>query len=90
MRNQSITGRKRGSGYKNITRNTRSSRWQVSLSVAGEVHYGGWFADFEEAVAAAEALRRRLHECCPENSLPEQLAPTFQRCDCSFRARSIC
>ena len=71
LQNQRITGRKNGSGQKNVAWNRSWNKWVVSLMCQGKIYYGGGFDDFDAAVAKASDLRRAIHTHCPENSLPQ-------------------
>ena len=68
--NSTITGRKNGSGHKNVCWVEAYKRWRVYLNHEGKQHYGGHYKDFDEACRAASAMRQRFHTHCPENSLP--------------------
>jgi hypothetical protein len=48
------------SGHRNVQWNHIANRWVVYVTSNGVRHYGGCFADREEAAEAAKALRNRL------------------------------
>lgn len=48
------------SRHRNVSRHAKSGKWVVSLYVNGVRHYGGVFADEDEAGRIAAAMRRRL------------------------------
>lgn len=48
------------SGYRNIYRDERKDRWFVQVRHEGKAYYNGYHRLLEDAVVAAEELRKRL------------------------------
>lgn len=48
------------SGYRGVYWDKQTSRWRVRVALDGARHYGGCFQVLDEAVAAAERLRKEL------------------------------
>ena len=49
------------SGERGVSWEKEKRMWRVDVTLNGKQHRGGTFTDFEEAKAAAQALRERLH-----------------------------
>ena len=48
------------SGYRNVSWDKHTSCWRVRVKLGGVYHHGGGFQSLEDAVAAAERLRKEL------------------------------
>ena len=60
MQNRGGLGVNNTSGYRNVRWNKRKSRWRVQVERDGIKHHGGYFRALDDAVAAAERLRKEL------------------------------
>ena len=60
MQNRARPGANNTSGHRGVYWNKRKSRWQVRVWRDGISHSGGYFRSLEDAVAAAERLRKEL------------------------------
>ena len=50
------------SGYKNVTWNKATKKWQVGLSIMGKYNYFGTYYDVEVANFVAETMRNKYHK----------------------------
>jgi hypothetical protein len=50
------------SGYKNVTWNKATKKWQVGLSILGKYNYFGTYYDVEVANFVAETMRNKYHK----------------------------
>jgi hypothetical protein len=49
------------SGVRGVHWNKERGKWMVKVKLNNKSHFGGYYDDLEEAAAAAQALRERLH-----------------------------
>jgi hypothetical protein len=49
------------SGYRGVVWHGPQRKWRVQVGHNGRLHYGGLYANIEDANAAAIALRNKLH-----------------------------
>ncbi len=56
-------------GHKNVYWQEGQQHWLVQVCLNYKRHHGGTYKNLEDAVAAATALRIKLHTHCKENSL---------------------
>ena len=60
LQNRAGLGANNTSGHRGVFWDKRTSRWLVHVRCGGILHYGGLFQSLEDAIAAAEQLRKDL------------------------------